>query len=41
VVGENVVALELASAFLESFGGSTMDRVRGSFEAWREVAAKL
>jgi len=35
VVGEAVVALELAAAFLEKFGGDALDHVRDAFEAWR------
>ncbi len=35
VVGEAVVALELASAFLEKFGGDAFDDVRAAFESWR------
>ena len=36
VVGEAVVALELAAAFLEKFGGDALEHVRDAFEAWRE-----
>ncbi|MCZ6597107.1 MAG: chorismate synthase [Planctomycetota bacterium] len=35
VVGEAVLALELAGAFLETFGGPSMDAVRAAWEAWR------
>jgi chorismate synthase len=41
VVGEAVVALELASAFLEKFGGDAVEDVRNSFEAWRERVRRL
>ena len=41
VVGENVVALELASAFLESFSGASLEMVRASFETWRDRAVSL
>jgi chorismate synthase len=34
VVGEAVVALELAAAFLEKFGGDSIEQVRGAFESW-------
>jgi chorismate synthase len=36
VVAEAVLALELASAFLEKFGGDTLDQLRDGLEAWRE-----
>jgi len=36
VVGEAVLALELASAFLERFAGATLDELRASFDSWRE-----
>jgi chorismate synthase len=41
VVGEAVVALELASAFREKFGGDSLEAVRDSFEAWRERVRAL
>ncbi|MFT5292578.1 MAG: chorismate synthase [Planctomycetota bacterium] len=41
VVGEAVLALELASAFLEKFGGDHMDHVRDSFGAWKERVRRL
>lgn len=41
VVGEAVLALELASAFLEKFGGDSLAQVRGAFEAWRGGLAAL
>ncbi len=34
VVGEAVLALELASAFREKFGGDALEHVRDAFEAW-------
>ncbi len=36
VVGEAVVALELAAAFLEKFAGDSLEHVRAAFEAWAE-----
>lgn len=41
VVGEAVVALELASAFLEAFGAPTMALTRERFDAWAERARSL
>ncbi len=41
VVGEAVVALELASAFREKFGGDALEHVRAAFEAWRERVRAL
>jgi len=41
VVGEAVVALELAAAFLERFGGDTLEQVRGAWEAHREALRRL
>ena len=41
VVGEAVVALELASAFLEKFGGDSLVAVREAFSAWRSRVAAL
>jgi chorismate synthase len=41
VVGEAVLAIELASAFLEKFGGDHLDHVRDGFEAWRERVRAL
>jgi len=35
VVGEAVVALELASAFLEKFGGDSLAELTANFEGWR------
>jgi len=36
VVAENVVAFEIAAAFLEKFGGDTLSEVRGAYEGWRQ-----
>jgi len=41
VVGEAVCALELASAFLEKFGGDSLAQVRDAFEIWRTGIRKL
>jgi len=41
VVGEAVVALELAAAFLEKFGGDHLDHVRAAFADWRERVRRL
>src|SRR5262245_15866611 len=41
VVGEAVLALELASAFLEKFGGDSLAQVRAAFETWREAVRAL
>ena len=41
VVGEAVAALVLASAFLEKFGGDSLDEVRGAFESWRDRVRAL
>lgn len=41
VVGEAVLALELASAFLEKFGGDSLAQVRGAFEGWRAGLSAL
>ena len=41
VVGEAVLALELASAFREKFGGDSMEQLRDGFEAWRARARSL
>ena len=41
VVGEAVLGLELAAAFLEKFGGDTLDQVRDGFEAWRRRVRAL
>ncbi len=41
VVMENVVGFEIASAFLETFGGATMKMVRASYAAYVEAAGKI
>ena len=41
VVGEAVVALELAAAFHEKFGGDALEHVRDGFEAWRERVRRV
>jgi chorismate synthase len=41
VVGEAVLALELASAFLEKFGGDSLDQLRAAFEGWRDAIRTL
>lgn len=38
VVMENVVAFEIARAFLDKHGGDTMDEVRARFDFWRSTA---
>ncbi|MBC7833828.1 MAG: chorismate synthase [Phycisphaerales bacterium] len=41
VVMQNVVAFEVARAFLAKFGGDTLDEVRWAYEAWLTAARKL
>jgi chorismate synthase len=41
VVMENAVGFEIASAFLDSFGGSTMDMIRASHDAFADAARKI
>ena len=41
VVMENVVGFEIAVAFLESFGGSTMEVVRAAHDAFADAARKI
>jgi len=41
VVAENLVALELAAALLEAFGGATLDLVRANLATWAERARGL
>ncbi len=41
VVGEAMVALELADAFLLKFGGDSIGEVEGSFEAFRKRLAQV
>jgi chorismate synthase len=39
VIGEAVVAITLADAFLESFGSDTIDGLRRNYSSWREAQA--
>jgi chorismate synthase len=41
VVMENVVGFEMAAAFLNTFGGATMEMVRASHDSYGEVARKI
>jgi chorismate synthase len=41
VVMENVVAFEVARAFLETFGGDSMHAVRASYDGFMELARRL
>ena len=41
VVMENVVAFEVARAFLEKFAGDTMHELRASFDAYLDLARRL
>jgi chorismate synthase len=41
VVMENVVAFEVARAFLDKFGGDSMREVRGSYEAYVAAARSI
>jgi len=41
VVLENVVAFEIARAFLEKFGGDSMTQLRASHRAWLDLARRL
>ncbi len=41
VVMENVVGFEIATAFLDAFGGTTMDMVRASHNAFVSAARKI
>jgi chorismate synthase len=41
VVMENVVAFEIAAAFLEKFGGDSMVEVRAHYDATLELARRL
>lgn len=41
VVMENVVAFEIARAFLEKFAGDSLTEVRGHYEMYHELARKL
>jgi chorismate synthase len=41
VVMENVVAFEIARAFLEKFGGDSLPAVRASYDAFMDMARRL
>lgn len=41
VVAENVVAFEIARAWMEKFGGDTLDGVRASYEHYRSAVMNL
>ncbi|HKS15871.1 MAG TPA: chorismate synthase, partial [Planctomycetota bacterium] len=41
VIGEAMVAFELARAFLDKFGGDTFDETRARFEAYQGQVARL
>jgi chorismate synthase len=41
VVMENVVAFEIARAFLDKFGGDSMTEVRGAYEAYIAAARSI
>ena len=41
VVMENAVGFEIAAAFLDSFGGSTIELVRASHDAFAESARNI
>jgi chorismate synthase len=41
VVMENVVAFEIARAFMEKFGGDSMPQVRAGFDAFMDLARRL
>ena len=41
VIGEAVVALEIASAFLEKFGGDSLEEVKQSFQRYVEQIARF
>ena len=41
VVAENVVALEIARAFREKFGGDSLSEVRAQYSAYRELCSKI
>jgi chorismate synthase len=36
VIGESMVAIVLAQAFLEKFGGDSLDETRRNFEGYKE-----
>jgi len=41
VVAENVVAFEIARAWLAKFGGDTLREVRAAWEFWAEAVRRL
>jgi len=41
VVGEAVVAIEIANALLEKFGGDSIAELKGSFDAWMKYVSEL
>jgi chorismate synthase len=41
VIMENVVAFEIAKAFVEKFGGDTMTELKSSYEAYLGFARQL
>jgi chorismate synthase len=41
VVMENAIGFEIASAFLDSFGGSTMEMVRAAHDAFADASRKI
>ena len=41
VVMENVIAFEIARAFLEKFGGDSLTEVRSNYESFLATARKL
>ena len=41
VVGEAVLALELASDLLERFAGASLEELRAGFESWRDRIRSL
>ncbi len=41
VIMENVIAFEIARAFLEKFGGDSMNEVRGNYENFLSMARRL
>ena len=41
VVAEAVVALEIASAFLEKFGGDSMDEIHRNFDGYVEYLKSI
>jgi chorismate synthase len=41
VVGEAVIAYEMASAFVEKFGGDTLDELRRNYDAYQEYVRRF